>query len=279
MSLDLEDELRTSSDLTLDRSLAQIRVRGDRLRRRRTSLLIATTAAVCLVATGLVLAVSGRGPLAVDVSPADQSSGPRPPDQVLTWSGKPTNVTDAELTMMKKKCLPGAQQDAATTAGTNPEMPNSIDPDRLYPIFAERRTDFGPEHDDILRTMFLTDGYLVHCGAYTTDSGQPRTEDVVGSADRIKPFPDMGRWEHFSSSWTTNWISFMLPVPDEAASVKFFIGGGYVDGTINSGIAAAWISAAGVKKSQDTVGFAVFDADGRRIGGVDPVPSKAWPAD
>lgn len=280
MSLDLEDELRTSSDLALDRSLAQIRVRGDRLRRRRTSLLVAAITAACVLTTGVVLAGFGRGPLAVDLSPADQSPGPRPPGQVLTWSGKPTNVTDAELATMKSgQCLIGAKQDAGSNGGTNPEMPDTIDPDRLYPIFAERRTGFGPKHDNELRALFVTDSYLVECRAYTTDSSLPRAEDAVGSANRIEPFPDMGRWQNFSNGWTDNWIGFMLPVPTEAASVKFFIGGKHVDGAVNGRIAVAWLSAEGVKKRQDSVGFAVYDTEGKRIGGTTPVPRDAWPVD
>lgn len=274
MSLDLEDELRTSSDLTLNRPLAQIRVRGDRLRRRRTSLLVAATAAVCLLAAGLVLTGLGRGPLATELAPADQG-----PDRVLTWRGEPTNVTDAELATIKRRCLIGAPQDVGDTALIDPSMPGALDPDQVYPIFAERRTDFGPEHDNELRAYFRTDDYLIDCRAYTTDSSLPKPEDVAGMAHRIKPFPGMGLSENSSTSWTTNWIGFMSPVPAEAVSVKFFIGGKYVDGAVNSGIAVAWFSAEGVKKRQDSVGYAAYDAAGKLVAGTTPVPSEAWPID
>jgi hypothetical protein len=273
MSIDLEDELRTSSDLTLDRPLADIRVRGDRLRRRRTSLLVAATAATCLVSAGLVLTGLGRGPLATVLAPAGQS-----PDQVLTWSGKPTNVSDTELATIQRACLPMADQDAFDTNETaDPSMPASLDPNTLYPIFAERRTDVGPKHEDHLRAMFHAGDYLMECGAYTTDSGRPLAEDVAGGANRIRPFPGMGPWENFSYSWNENSIGFMLPVPAAAVSVKFMIGGGHVDGVINGGIAVAWFSAEGVPNDEDTVGFAVYDADGTRIGGEKPVPDKVWP--
>ena len=278
MSLDLEDALRTSGDLTLDRPLAEIRVRGDRLRRRRTSLLVAAITAACVLTTGVVLAGFGRGPLAVDVSPADQSLPPRP-DQVLTWTGKPTNVTDAELATMKRRCLIGAAQDVADTGRTDPSMPDTLDPDQVYPIFAERRNDFGPEHDNELRAYFLTDDYLIDCRGYTTDSSLPRAEDVAGMADRVTPFPGMGLSENSSTSWTTNWIGFMSPVPAEAVSVKFFIGGKHVDGAVNSGIAVAWFSAEGVKKRQDSVGYAAYDAAGKLVAGTTPVPSETWPID
>lgn len=278
MSLDLEDALRTSGDLTLDRPLAEIRVRGDRLRRRRTSLLVAAVAAACVLTTGVVLAGFGRGPLAVDVSPADQSLPPRP-DQVLTWTGEPTNVTDAELATMKRRCLIGAAQDVADTGGMDPSMPDTLDPDQVYPIFAERRNDFGPEHDNELRAYFLADDYLIDCRGYTTDSSLPRAEDVAGMADRIRPYPGMGLSENSSTSWTTNWIGFMSPVPAEAVSVKFFIGGKHVDGAVNSGIAVAWFSAEGVKKRQDSVGYAAYDADGELVAGTTPVPSETWPID
>lgn len=276
MSTDLEDGLRASGDLTLDRPLAEIRVRGDRLRRRRTSLLVAATTAACVLTTGVVLAGFGRGPLAVDLSPADQSGQPRP-DQVLTWTGNPTNVTDAELATMKRRCLIGAAQDIADTGRIDPSMPDTLDPDQVYPIFAERRNDFGPEHDNELRAYFLTDDYLIKCSAYTTDSSLPRAEDAVGMASRIRPHPGMGRLGSFSNSWTTNSVGFMSPVPAEAVSVKFFIGGKYVDGAVNGGIAVAWFSAEGVKKQQDSVGYAVYDADGKQIAGTTPVPSEAWP--
>lgn len=278
MSLDLEDALRTSGDLTLDRPLAEIRVRGDRLRRRRTSLLVAAVTAACVLTTGVVLAGFGRGPLAVDVSPADQSLPPRP-DQVLTWTGEPTNVTDAELATMKRRCLIGAAQDVADTGGMDPSMPDTLDPDQVYPIFAERRNDFGPEHDNELRAYFLTDDYLIDCRGYTTDSSLPRAEDVAGMAARIRPYPGMGLSENSSTSWTTNWIGFMSPVPAEAVSVKFFIGGKHVDGAVNSGIAVAWFSAEGVKKRQDSVGYAAYDAAGRLVAGTTPVPSDTWPID
>lgn len=278
MSLDLEDALRTSGDLTLDRPLAEIRVRGDRLRRRRTSLLVAAVTAACVLTTGVVLAGFGRGPLAVDVSPADQSLPPRP-DQVLTWTGEPTNVTDAELATMKRRCLIGATQDVADTGGMDPSMPDTLDPDQVYPIFAERRNDFGPEHDNELRAYFLADDYLIDCRGYTTDSSLPRAEDVAGMADRIRPYPGMGLSENSSTSWTTNWIGFMSPVPAEAVSVKFFIGGKHVDGAVNSGIAVAWFSAEGVKKRQDSVGYAAYDADGELVAGTTPVPSETWPID
>lgn len=278
MSLDLEDALRTSGDLTLDRPLAEIRVRGDRLRRRRTSLLVAAVTAACVLTTGVVLAGIGRGPLAVDVSPADQSLPPRP-DQVLTWTGEPTNVTDAELATMKRRCLIGAAQDVADTGGMDPSMPDTLDPDQVYPIFAERRNDFGPEHDNELRAYFLADDYLIDCRGYTTDSSLPRAEDVAGMADRIRPYPGMGLSENSSTSWTTNWIGFMSPVPAEAVSVKFFIGGKHVDGAVNSGIAVAWFSAEGVKKRQDSVGYAAYDADGELVAGTTPVPSETWPID
>lgn len=278
MSLDLEDALRTSGDLTLDRPLAEIRVRGDRLRRRRTSLLVAAVTAACVLTTGVVLAGFGRGPLAVDVSPADQSLPPRP-DQVLTWTGEPTNVTDAELATMKRRCLIGAAQDVADTGGMDPSMPDTLDPDQVYPIFAERRNDFGPEHDNELRAYFLTDDYLINCRGYTTDSSLPRAEDVAGMADRIRPYPGMGLSENSSTSWTTNWIGFMSPVPAEAVSVKFFIGGKHVDGAVNSGIAVAWFSAERVKKRQDSVGYAAYDADGELVAGTTPVPSETWPID
>ncbi|SDK70838.1 hypothetical protein SAMN05428985_105389 [Nocardioides sp. YR527] len=277
MNLDLEGALRTSGDLTLDRSLAEIRVRGDRLRRRRTALLIATTTAVCLVVTGLVLSISGRGPLAIDVSPADQSSGPRHPDQVLTWTGKPANVTDAELATIKRRCLIGAAQDVATEASMDPGMPDTLDPDQVHPIFAERRNDFGPDHDNELRAYFLTGDYLIDCRGYTTDSSLPKAEGVVGAASRIKPYPGMELSENSSTSWTTNWIGFMSPVPAEAVSVKFFIGGKHVDGAVNSGIAVAWFSAEGVKKRHDSVGYAAYDADGKLVAGTTPVPSETWP--
>ncbi|MEU4450606.1 hypothetical protein AB0F44_04715 [Nocardioides sp. NPDC023903] len=279
MSLDLEDELRTSSDLTLDRPLAAIRVRGDRLRRRRTSLLTAAAAGMCLVVTGVVLAGLGRSPLAIDLAPADQSTSPSRPEQVLTWGGEPTNVTDAELATIKRSCLPMAAQDVADTGGIDPSMPDTIDPDQVYPIFAERRNDFGPEHDNELRAYFLTDDYLIDCRAYTTDSSSPKAEDVVGAADRIRPHPGMGLSGNSSTSWTTNWIGFMSPVPAEAVSVKFFIGGKYVDGAVNSGIAVAWFSAEGVKKRQDSVGYAAYDAAGKLVAGSTPVPSEAWPTD
>ncbi|MDQ4112230.1 MAG: hypothetical protein M3306_14200 [Actinomycetota bacterium] len=279
MSLDLEDELRTSSDLTLNRPIAQIRVRGDRLRRRRTSLLVAATAAICLLAAGLVLTGLGRGPLATELAPADQSTAPPRPDQVLTWGGKPTNVTDAELAKIKRRCLAMAAQDVADTGGMDPSMPDTIDPDQVHPIFAERRNDFGPEHDNELRAYFLTDDYLIDCRAYTTDSSLPKAEDVVGMADRIRPFPGMGLSENSSTSWTTNWIGFMSPVPTEAVSVKFFIGGKHVDGAVNSGIAVAWFSAEGVKKRQDSVGYAAYDAAGKLVAGTTPVPSETWPID
>lgn len=278
MSLDLEDALRTSGDLTLDRPLAEIRVRGDRLRRRRTSLLVAAVTAACVLTTGVVLAGFGRGPLAVDVSPADQSLPPRP-DQVLTWTGEPTNVTDAELATMKRRCLIGATQDVADTGGMDPSMPDTLDPGQVYPIFAERRNDFGPEHDNELRAYFLADDYLIDCRGYTTDSSLPRAEDVAGMADRIRPYPGMGLSENSSTSWTTNWIGFMSPVPAEAVSVKFFIGGKHVDGAVNSGIAVAWFSAEGVKKRQDSVGYAAYDADGELVAGTTPVPSETWPID
>lgn len=288
MSLDLEDELRTSSDLTLDRPLAEIRIRGDRLRRRRTSLLTAATAGMCLVATGIILTGLGRSPLTIDLMPADQSTSPARPEQVLTWSGEPTNVSDTELATLERSCLRAANQDAYELANLwrtipggvpeNPPMPDTIDPG-LYPIFAERRTDVGPEHHNVLRAMFLTDDYLVHCETHTTDSSRPRAEDAAGSASRVRPFPDMGQWEQFSSGWDTNTINFVLPVPTEAASVKFIIGGGHVDGVINDGIAVAWFSGEGVPREEDTVGFAAYDADGMRIGGSKPVPLKAWPID
>lgn len=278
MSLDLEDALRTSGDLTLDRPLAEIRVRGDRLRRQRTSLLVAAVTATCVLATGVVLAGFGRGPLAVDVSPADQSLPPRP-DQVLTWTGEPTNVTDAELATMKRRCLIGAAQDVADTGGMDPSMPDTLDPDQVYPIFAERRNDFGPEHDNELRAYFLTDDYLINCRGYTTDSSLPRAEDVAGMADRIRPYPGMGLSENSSTSWTTNWIDFMTPVPAGAVSVKFFIGGKHVDGTVNNGIAVAWFSAERVKKRQDSVGYAAYDAAGELVAGTTPVPSETWPID
>ncbi|MBC7279658.1 hypothetical protein [Nocardioides sp.] len=276
MSTDLEDALRSSGDLTLDRPLAEIRVRGDRLRRRRTSLLIAAITAACVLTTGVVLAGFGRGPLAVDVSPADQSGQART-DQVLTWTGKPTNVTDAELATIKRKCLTGAAQDMATEASTNPDMPGTLDPDQVRPIFAERRNDFGPEHDNELRAYFLTDDYLIDCRAYTTDSSLPRAEDVVGMASRIRPHPGMGLSENSSTAWTTNWLDFMSPVPAEAVSVKFFIGGKHVDGAVNNGIAVAWFSAEGVKKRQDSVGYAAYDAAGKLVAGTTPVPSETWP--
>jgi len=274
MSLDLEDELRASSDLTLNRPLAQIRVRGDRLRRRRTSLLVAATTATCLLAAGLVLTGLGHGPLATELAPADQS-----PDQVLTWTGKPTNVTDAELATIKRRCLIGASQDVGDTALKDPSMPGGLDPDQVHPIFAERRNDFGPEHDNELRAYFLTDDYLIDCRGYTTDSSLPKAEDVAGMADRIRPFPGMGLSENSSTSWTTNWIDFMVPVPAEAVSVKFFIGGKHVDGAVNSGIAVAWFSAEGVKKRQDSVGYAAYDAAGKLVAGTTPVPSETWPMD
>lgn len=288
MSLDLEDELRTGSDLTLDRSLAEIRTRGDRLRRRRTSLLTAATAGTCLVVTGVVLAGLGRIPLAIDLAPADRSTSPSGPEQVLTWSGEPTNVSDEELATLEHSCLPSANQDAYDVANAwrdipggapeNPPLPETIDPG-LRPIFAERRTDVGPEHRNVLRAMFLTDDYLVRCEAYTTDSSQPRAEDAAGSADRVRPFPEMGRWEQFSSGWDTNTIDFMLPVPAEVTSVEFFIGDGHVDGTINGGIAVAWFSGEGVPRDEDSVGFAAYDADGTRVSGSKPVPPKSWPVD
>ena len=71
----------------------------------------------------------------------------------------------------------------------------------------------------------------------------------------------------------------VLPVPAEAASVKFIIGGGHVDGVINGGIAVAWLSAEGVPNELEAAGFAVYDADGTRIGGQQPVPTKEWPVD
>lgn len=288
MSLDLEDALRSGGDLTLDRPLAEIRTRGDRLRRRRTSLLAAATAGLCLVVTGVVLAGLGHGPVAIDLAPADQSTSPSRPAQVLTWSGEPTNVSDTELATLRRTCLRAANQDAYDAANAwrsapggapeNPPLPETIDPG-LYPIFAERRTDVGPEHHNILRAMFLTDDYLVRCGAHTTDSSQPRAEDAAGSAARVRPFPEMGQWEHFSWGWDTNTINFMLPVPAEVMSVKFFIGGGHVDGTVNGGIAVASLSTEGVPKQDDTTGFAAYDADGTRVGGSKPVPPKTWPVD
>jgi hypothetical protein len=276
MSTDLEDALRTSGDLTLDRPLAEIRVRGDRVRRRRTSLVVVAITAACVLTTGAVLAGFGRGPLAVDVSPADQSGPPRP-DQVLTWTGEPTNVTDAELAAIKSRCLIGASQDVATMGGTDPGLPGTLDPDQVHPIFAERRNDFGPEHDNELRAYFLTDDYLIDCRAYTTDSRLPTAEDVAGAASRIKRFPGMGLSENSSTSWSTNWIDFMSPVPAEAVSVKFFIGGKHVDGAVNSGIAVAWFSAEGVKKRQESVGYAAYDAAGKLVAGTTPVPSETWP--
>lgn len=291
MSIDLEDELRTSSDLTLDRPLADIRVRGDRLRRRRTSLLTAAAAGMCLVVTGVVLAGLGRSPLAIDLAPADQSTSPSRPEQVLTWSGEPTNVSDKELATLERSCLRSANQDAYDEANgwrmipggrpESPPLPDTIDPARLYPIFAERRTDVGPEHHNVLRAMFLTDDYLVHCEAFTTDSSQPRAEDAAGSASRIRPFPNTDHREQFTSGWDTNTINFMLPVPAEVTSVKFFIGDGYVDGTLNGGIAVAWLSTEGLPKLDDdtTTGFAAYDAAGKRVGGSKPVPPKAWPVD
>lgn len=288
MSLDLEDELRASGDLTLDRPLAEIRTRGDRLRRRRTSLLTAATAGTCLVVTGVVLVGLGRSPLATDLAPADQNTSPSRPEQVLTWSGEPTNVSDEELATLERSCIRAADQDAYEIANSwrlvpggapeNPPMPEAIDPG-LYPIFAERRTDVGPEHHNILRAMFLTDDYLVRCEAHTTDSSQPRAEDAAGAADRVRPFPGMDQWEQFSWGWDTNTINFMLPVPAEVTSVKFFIGGGHVEGTVNDGIAVASLSAEGVPKDDDTTGFAAYDADGNRVGGSKPVPPKTWPVD
>lgn len=275
MSLDLEDALRAGSDLTLDRPLAEIRVRGDRLRRRRTSLLVATATA-CVLAAGLAVTTGlGRGPSATELAPADE--GPARPTPVLTWSGEPTNVSDDDLATIQRACLPMADQDAAETAEKDPSMPASLDPTILYPVFAERRTDVGPQHDNYLRAMFHAGDYLMECEAYTTDSSRPRAEAVMGSANRIKPFPGMGQWEHFRRGWDTNSIDFMLPVPAEADSVKFVIGGGHVEGTINGGIAVAWFSGEGVPREEDTVGFAVYDADGTRIGGEKPVPDKEWP--
>lgn len=275
MSTDLEDALRSSGDLTLDRPLAEIRLRGDRLRRRRTSLLVAAITAACVLTTGVVLAGFGHGPLAADLSPADQNGPARP--EVLTWTGKPTNVTDAELATIKRRCLIGAAQDVATMGGTDPGIPDTLDPDQVRPIFAERRDDFGPEHDNELRAYFLTDDYLIDCRGYTTDSSLPRAEDVVGMASRIRPHPGMGLSENSSTSWTTNWIGFMSPVPAEAVSVKFFIGGKHVNGAVNSGIAVAWFSAEGVKKRQDSVGYAAYDAAGKLVAGTTPVPSETWP--
>jgi hypothetical protein len=284
MSTDLEDALRSSGDLTLDRPLAEIRVRGDRLRRRRTSLLVVATTAGVLVAGLVVTTIVGRGPLATELAPADE--GPMRPNQVLTWSGEPTNVSDTELATLERSCLRAANQDAYDVANLwrtipggvpeNPPMPDTIDPG-LYPIFAERRTDVGPEHHNVLRAMFLTDDYLVHCQAHTTDSSQPRAEDAAGSANRVRPFPDMGQWEQFSSGWDTNTVDFMLPVPAEASSVKFMIGGGHVDGVINDGIAVAWFSGEGVPREEDSVGFAVYDDAGKQIGGGKQVPDKEWP--
>ncbi|NYI78695.1 hypothetical protein [Nocardioides panzhihuensis] len=275
MSTDLEDALRTSGDLTLDRPLAEIRVRGDRLRRRRTSLLVVAITAACVLTAGAVLAGFGRGPLAVDVSPADQSAPARP--EVLTWTGKPTNVTDAELATMKRRCLIGAAQDVSDTGRMDPSMPDTLDPDQVYPIFAERRNDFGPEHDNELRAYFLTGDYLIDCRGYTTGSSLPRAEDVAGMADRVTPFPGMGLSENSSTAWTTNWLDFMSPVPAEAVSVKFFIGGKHVDGAVNNGIAVAWFSAEDVKKRQDSVGYAAYDAAGKLVAGTTPVPSGTWP--
>ncbi|MEI7058912.1 hypothetical protein WBG06_24020 [Nocardioides sp. CCNWLW239] len=275
MSTDLEDALRTSGDLTLDRPLTEIRVRGDRLRRRRTSLLIAATTACALVAGLVVTTIVGRGPLATELAPAEE--GKRP---VLTWSGEPTNVSDTELATIQRACLPMADQDAKDTKEqADPSMPGALDRTTLYPIFAERRTDVGPRHESYLRAMFHTDDYLMECAASTTDASRPRAEDVAGGADRIRPFPRMGPWEAFSRSWTESSVTFMLPVPAEAASVKFTIGDGYVDGVINGGIAVAWLSAEGVPNELESAGFAVYDADGTRIGGEMPVPDKKWPVD
>ncbi|MBB3090930.1 hypothetical protein [Nocardioides albus] len=291
MSLDLEDALRTSSDLTLDRSLAEIRTRGNRLRRRRTSLLTAAAAGMCLVVTGVVLAGLGRSPVATDLAPADQSTSPSAPEQVLTWSGEPTNVSDKELATLERSCLRSANQDAYEEANgwrmipggrpESPPLPDTIDPARLYPIFAERRADVGPERHNVLRAMFLTDDYLVHCEAFTTDSSQPKAEDAAGTASRIRPFPNTVPWEQFSSGWDTNTVNFMLPAPPGVTSVKFVIGDGYVDGTLNGGIAVAWLSTDGLPELDDdtATGFAAYDADGKRVGGSKPVPPKAWPVD
>lgn len=198
---------------------------------------------------------------------------------MLTWTGQPTNVTDSELATIKRRCLIGAAQDVATEGSTDPKMSDTLDPDQVHPIFAERRNDFGPDHDNELRAYFLTDDYLIDCRAYTTDSSLPKAEDVAGMAHRIRPYPGMGLSENSSTSWTTNWIDFMSPVPAEAVSVKFFIGGKHVDGAVNSGIAVAWFSAEGVKKRQDSVGYAAYDAAGKLVAGTTPVPSETWPID
>lgn len=222
MSSDIEQSLRGTADsMTMDRPLAEVLERGDRLRRRR-----AATRVLAGAATGaLVVAGVGVGlTTLVDRAAGDTSIGPAdsPGAQAPSnWSGGRTDLSDNELSEVRAECLTGEARLLTRT------------PEESDPIAVEQR-------GDNVAAQYVHDGTSTTCILKRSDDGGLRLVGVSDSADEAPPGGDAAIVESGGGNqgpliWVTGRVS------DEVSRVTITVAGETFDGGVVEGRALFWL--------------------------------------